>query len=64
MRRAVSLWYVGIAVAVMALAFSAPALAGEAKGTIKIATQSPLSGDQAAHRRRHQARRPARDRDS
>ena len=48
MRRAVSLWYVGIAVVVVALAFSAPALAGEAKGTIKIATQSPLSGDQAA----------------
>ena len=38
MRRAVSLWNVGIAV-VVALAFSAPALAGEAKGTIRIATR-------------------------
>jgi branched-chain amino acid transport system substrate-binding protein len=47
MRRTVSLVFVGIA-AVVALALSAPALAGEAKGTIKIATQSPLSGDQAA----------------
>lgn len=47
MRRTVSLVCVGIAV-VVALALSAPALAGEAKGTIKIATQSPLSGDQAA----------------
>ncbi|MBS1116186.1 MAG: putative branched-chain amino acid transporter substrate binding protein [candidate division NC10 bacterium] len=47
MRRAVSFVFVGIAV-VVALALSVPARAGEAKGTIKIATQSPLSGDQAA----------------
>jgi len=47
MRRTLSLVFFGIA-AVAALALSAPAVAGEAKGTIKIATQSPLSGDQAA----------------
>ncbi|MBI2561811.1 MAG: branched-chain amino acid ABC transporter substrate-binding protein, partial [candidate division NC10 bacterium] len=37
-----------VALAVAALAFPAAALAGEAKGAIKIATQSPLSGGQAA----------------
>ncbi|HYL80966.1 MAG TPA: ABC transporter substrate-binding protein, partial [Candidatus Acidoferrum sp.] len=39
---------VGIAFALAALIFPAAALAGQAKGTIKIATQSPLSGDQSA----------------
>jgi branched-chain amino acid transport system substrate-binding protein len=48
MRCGRNLWYAGIAVALTAVAFPAPALAGEAKGTIKIATQSPLSGDQSA----------------
>lgn len=44
-----SIWRtVIVALAVAALAFPAAALAGEAKGTIKIATQSPLSGEQAA----------------
>jgi branched-chain amino acid transport system substrate-binding protein len=38
----------GIALAVAMLLLPAAALAGEAKGTIKIATQSPLSGGQAA----------------
>ena len=47
MRRAVNLWHVVVAV-VLVLAFAAPAPAGQAMGTIKIATQSPLSGDQAA----------------
>ena len=37
-----------VALAFMALAFPSAVLAGTAKGTIKIATQSPLSGDQAA----------------
>ncbi len=37
-----------IAVALVALAFPSAVLAGEAKGTIKIASQSPLSGGQAA----------------
>jgi branched-chain amino acid transport system substrate-binding protein len=37
-----------VALAVVGLVFPAMALAGEAKGTIKIATQSPLSGGQAA----------------
>jgi branched-chain amino acid transport system substrate-binding protein len=37
-----------VALALAALVFPAAALAGEAKGTIKIATQSPLSGGQAA----------------
>jgi branched-chain amino acid transport system substrate-binding protein len=39
---------VSIVLAVVALAFPIAALAGESKGTIKIATQSPLSGGQAA----------------
>ncbi|HYL80626.1 MAG TPA: branched-chain amino acid ABC transporter substrate-binding protein, partial [Candidatus Acidoferrum sp.] len=39
---------VGLTIALAALIFPAAALAGEAKGTIKIATQSPLSGDQSA----------------
>ncbi len=44
-----SVWRsVAIALAVATLLFPVAALAGEAKGTIKIATQSPLSGDQAA----------------
>lgn len=44
-----SIWRtVSVALAVAALVFPAAALAGEAKGTIKIATQSPLSGEQAA----------------
>ncbi len=44
-----SVWRsVGITLAVATLLFPVAALAGEAKGTIKIATQSPLSGDQAA----------------
>ncbi|HSD51962.1 MAG TPA: branched-chain amino acid ABC transporter substrate-binding protein [Candidatus Methylomirabilis sp.] len=37
-----------IAVALVALAIPAAVLAGQAKGTIKIASQSPLSGEQAA----------------
>ena len=37
-----------IALALAALAFPAGALAGQAKGTIKVASQSPLSGEQAA----------------
>jgi branched-chain amino acid transport system substrate-binding protein len=37
-----------VASALVALAFPAVALAGQAKGTIKIASQSPLSGGQAA----------------
>jgi len=37
-----------VALAVAGLVFPAMALAGAAKGTIKIATQSPLSGGQAA----------------
>ena len=39
---------VGIALAVALLLIPAAVLAGQAKGTIKIATQSPLSGDQSA----------------
>ncbi|MBI4842006.1 MAG: branched-chain amino acid ABC transporter substrate-binding protein, partial [candidate division NC10 bacterium] len=47
--RQYSIWRtVIVARAVAALVFPAAALAGEAKGTIKIATQSPLSGGQAA----------------
>lgn len=48
MRRVSSLQRFGITVALLALLLPAGALAGQAKGTIKIATQSPLSGDQAA----------------
>ncbi len=41
-----SIWRkVSLVVAVAVLAFPVAAVAGEAKGTIKIATQSPLSGD-------------------
>ena len=44
-----SIWRtLGIALAVAGLVFPTAALAGEAKGTIKIASQSPLSGGQAA----------------
>jgi branched-chain amino acid transport system substrate-binding protein len=44
-----SIWRkLGIALAVVTLLLPAAALAGESKGTIKIATQSPLSGGQAA----------------
>jgi branched-chain amino acid transport system substrate-binding protein len=43
-----SIWLIGIAIAVLATCAPGAAGAGEAKGTIKIATQSPLSGDQAA----------------
>jgi branched-chain amino acid transport system substrate-binding protein len=39
---------VSIVLAVVALVFPAAALAGQAKGTIKIATQSPLSGEMSA----------------
>jgi branched-chain amino acid transport system substrate-binding protein len=47
--RRYSLWQkVSVVLAMVALAFPVAALAGEAKGTIKIATQSPLSGGQAA----------------
>jgi branched-chain amino acid transport system substrate-binding protein len=47
--RQYSIWRtVGVALAVAALVFPAAALAGEAKVTIKVATQSPLSGGQAA----------------
>ena len=49
MRRALSLLrYAGIAIAVVTLVLPMAATAGEGKGTVKIATQSPLSGDQAA----------------
>lgn len=48
MRRAVSMWSVMVAIALMALGLPAAAQGGQAMGTIKIATQSPLSGDQAA----------------
>lgn len=40
--------YVGIAIVLLALVVPGVAVSGQAKGTIKIATQSPLSGDQAA----------------
>ncbi len=44
-----SIWRnVGLALTVATLLFPVAALAGEAKGTIKIASQSPLSGGQAA----------------
>ena len=44
-----SIWHkVGLVVAVAVLAFPVAAVAGEAKGTIKIATQSPLSGEMSA----------------
>ena len=44
-----SVWKkVGVLMAGAALLFPAAVLAGEAKGTIKIASQSPLSGGQAA----------------
>lgn len=39
---------VGIAIVLLALIVPGIAVSGQAKGTIKIATQSPLSGDQAA----------------
>lgn len=42
------LQYVGIAIVLLALVVPGIAVSGQAKGTIKIATQSPLSGDQAA----------------
>ncbi len=49
MKRTLSLLrYLGIMVALPALVLPMAAIAGEGKGTIKIATQSPLSGDQAA----------------
>ena len=48
MGRMRSIWLIGIAIAVLATCAPGAAGAGEAKGTIKIATQSPLSGDQAA----------------
>ena len=38
----------GILLAVALLLIPTAVLAGQAKGTIKIATQSPLSGDQSA----------------
>jgi branched-chain amino acid transport system substrate-binding protein len=41
-------WKFGVALAVAALVAPVAAFAGEGKGTIKIATQSPLSGGQAA----------------
>jgi branched-chain amino acid transport system substrate-binding protein len=44
-----SIWRkVSLVVAVAVLAFPVAAVAGEAKGTIKIATQSPLSGEMSA----------------
>lgn len=48
MRRARSWRYAGIALVLAALIFPGTAMAGQSKGTIKIATQSPLSGDQSA----------------
>ena len=47
--RAYSTWQkAGIVLAVIALILPVAVLAGEGKGTIKIATQSPLSGEQSA----------------
>ncbi len=48
MRRMHSWWQVGLALVVVMLVAPGGAMAGQAKGTIKIATQSPLSGDQSA----------------
>ncbi|HSB79148.1 MAG TPA: branched-chain amino acid ABC transporter substrate-binding protein [Candidatus Methylomirabilis sp.] len=48
MRRALGWRYAGIAFVLAALIFPGVATAGQSKGTIKIATQSPLSGDQSA----------------
>ena len=48
MRSARSWRYAGIALVLAALIFPGMAMAGQSKGTIKIATQSPLSGDQSA----------------
>jgi branched-chain amino acid transport system substrate-binding protein len=43
-----SWWQVGLVLVVVMLVAPGGAVAGQAKGTIKIATQSPLSGDQSA----------------
>jgi len=48
MRRMQSWWQVGLVLVVVMLVAPGGAVAGQAKGTIKIATQSPLSGDQSA----------------
>lgn len=48
MRRVMNLRYVGLAIVLLALVVPGVAMSGQAKGTIKIATQSPLSGDQSA----------------
>ncbi len=48
MRRFQGWQYVTIALLLAAVILPGGALAGESKGTIKIATQSPLSGDQSA----------------
>jgi len=48
MKRMISLRHVGIAIVLLALVMPGVAMGGQPKGTIKIATQSPLSGDQSA----------------
>ena len=48
MRRMQGWWQVCLALVVVMLVAPGGATAGQAKGTIKIATQSPLSGDQSA----------------
>ncbi len=48
MKRHFTYGTIGVALVVVMLLIPAAGLAGEAKGTIKIATQSPLSGDQSA----------------
>ncbi|MFB3818219.1 MAG: branched-chain amino acid ABC transporter substrate-binding protein [Candidatus Methylomirabilales bacterium] len=48
MQRHASRRWVIVAIAVGLLAIPAAGLAGESKGTVKIATQSPLSGEQSA----------------
>ena len=48
MRRLLGWKYVSIAIVLAALILPVATMAGQSKGTIKIATQSPLSGDQSA----------------
>jgi branched-chain amino acid transport system substrate-binding protein len=48
MRRLLGWKYVSIAILLAALILPVATMAGQSKGTIKIATQSPLSGEQSA----------------
>jgi branched-chain amino acid transport system substrate-binding protein len=48
MRRLLGWKYVSIAIVLAALILPVATMAGQSKGTIKIATQSPLSGEQSA----------------